>query len=817
MKTDDVHPQGTSQIGQHEFDIDFHALIDLLCNFLYKDKSAAIRELLSNANDSLIICKREIGFGNQEPAIRLWLDPQAAQLVVKDNGIGMSKDELMKYLATIGASLTKKKKQALSEQSDPFTDLIGRFGIGFLSSFIVAERIVVETRRPDGPGHRWESRGDKSYTIEDCPDADVGTKAVLDLKAEVRKEWDAEKVKKMVLENARNFVFPIYWGPVGKEKLNNLQAPWYTEIEMGDEGIEAIRNFLTEYDDRFATALNADEIIPLRHGTIRGVVYIPPVAAIQQEKMGVVDLYSKRVFVKKDDTDIAPREFPFIKGIVDCANFVLNAARDDVLRNNLTYRSVVEFIGIQIMEHFCDLANRARRPKEGDPAPASAIKPQRFRLRLQSIMDQFHLLIKHALVLKTSKGSFGYDDHYVSELVDFIPFKSSTHGSTTIPEYLTRMQATGRDKQILILRADEDFPAQRAISVQEKREFIAIQHSVEEEYLERYAKMIGATCISAAEALKDSFRKLEATDGWDQIIRFYQERLSHPEFALSVHLADFQPHSVPGRMLADKDSEGQRQIQELIKDLEKRGILEGDPLSIQLKQLRQKRPHFLFVNKRNSTLASLAAMLQKGPDPDLDIILHDLFHDIAIAAGHDVPEDHLTGCQTKAYGKILEGIEAGHQVNSLRVELAKCLGTTSSTNEVFFIRPMKEGHDDFDFISKQIGKICNDCGLKLIDPKALKLPGEILKEIVDYLKRSRLVIGDVSEENPNIYYEVGYVSGTFAKKLILIASKTSISRGLPFDIQPQRVLGYSRDAEDFEKFVEDFKNVIKEMTATNRE
>src|SRR5436190_17087005 len=101
----------STEITTAQIDIDFAALIDLLSNHLYRDKSAAIRELLSNANDSLITCKRECGFAKEGPEIRIWLDPQAAQLVVKDNGIGMSKSDLTNYLARIGASLTREKSK----------------------------------------------------------------------------------------------------------------------------------------------------------------------------------------------------------------------------------------------------------------------------------------------------------------------------------------------------------------------------------------------------------------------------------------------------------------------------------------------------------------------------------------------------------------------------------------------------------------------------------------------------------------------------------------------------------------------------------
>jgi len=836
-----------------QIDINFPALINLLSHHLYKDKSAVLRELLSNANDALIARNRESGFKGEKPMIRLWLDHGTARLIVKDNGIGMSSTDLIDYLSTIGSSLTQEQREKHQDEKTFLDESIGRFGVGFLSSFIVANEIIVETRKPEHPGYRWQSKGERSYTITELPDIDCGSVVYLRLKAKIREEWDDDIIKRLVLENARNFVFPIYWGPTGEEKLNDLQAPWYEE-ETADE--EKYRKFLVKYGGQFASAENATEVIPLYSEDIRGVVYFPAGAAIQHEKVGVIDLYCKRVFVTKDHSEIVPQEFSVIKGIVDCFRFKLNLARDNVQQDNVIFKQVREFIGTQIMEHFRHLALQA---KESNKEKSEKEKPGKFDIhgmRLQTIIDEYHPVIKNALVQKVNEKEYRYADHYLNDFEDFMPFQSSMEPTTTIPAYLKRISGT-KEKEVLFLQPDENLIALQNIAQQKKHEFIVIRHPVEEEYLNRYCEIIGITCKSALDVMSaESFPKLPVTTaGWKQIITYYQERLDHPEFSLSVYLSEFQPATVYGRLLVDRESEWFKksatmiaEIRKLLKQMEKeeKSVKEDNPLYKELEKLERKRAHTLYLNKDNPVLEKLANMLAEGLDINLDTILHPIFHDVAVAAGHQVPEGHLTEYQTKAYGDLLAGIsaqnenkeskkmlrklesdystaqdriktiennlkEAQDEADSLRQKV-KSDGKEDSeiTNKVFFIRSMLP---QYDYISKHIGEVCNKLGLEFVDPKEIKLPGDIFKDIVDNLRTSRFVIADVTEvKNPNVYYEVGYVQGSFSKKIILVADEKVIeARELPFDVIRDRVKGYGPTHEKFSNFLADLEKTLRVM------
>lgn len=760
IKQESVEP---AKVGQHQIDIDFGGLIDLLSNHLYKDKSAVIRELLSNSNDSLIKRCRQKEFNSENALIQIWLDSKSAQLIIQDNGIGMSEDDLIKYLSTIGASLTKEAKE--KAESD-FENLIGRYGVGFLSSFIVADHISVETQKEGNACLRWESRGQRDFTITKISDQSIGTKVILDLKSDIIAEWNESQIKKMVLENARNFIFPIFWGIDKNEKLNDLQAPWYIAEDVINLDLNPFREFLVGYDDRFTSALNAPEIIPILSDDIKGVVFIPATSALSHERLGLVDLYCNRVFVCKDDSEIVPDEFGFIKGVIDCKNFKLSVSRDSVQKDNHVFNYVKDFIGFQIIEYVCKIADLAKNSdKDGEDVN------EIYKIRIQTLLDNFHLLFKNALVKKNKNNSFVYKDVHIIRLEHFMPFQSSTGLFTSIPDYITRMTSRGREKEILILRPNEDLMSQTAIHHQEKREFIVAHRPIEEEYLKRYSEIKGIKCISAQEAITDEFPKLTIDENWEKIIHFFKERCNHHDFRLSVFLSEFEPENVAGRLLKDKHPEGSRELQELLTEIEKTIEDKSDPIFNELSRLKQKRPYILFVNKNNPLLKKIANL--KEGEIDLEQILHPLLHDIIISAGQPLHEIHLSAYQVRTYAELLTALETKKELKNTKAQLADEIKSRNdleiqiksleqnifsleskysnkeiqTTNDVFFIRPMKDGKDNYDYISKKLSEICEKSALELIDPKAIHRPGNILEEIIDNLKKSRIVIADITENN----------------------------------------------------------------------
>ena len=215
-----------SQSQKHEFKAETKQVLDIVVNSLYKDKEIFVRELISNASDALEklrrtqLTEKEIVDDNLELEINLNTDDSAKQLVIQDFGIGMTEEELMKNLGTIAHSGSKEFLEALKEDGEKNDALIGKFGVGFYSVFMVADKVQVYTRtwKKDGKGYCWESDGGGSYEIEEVDGQRRGTKIVIHLKEDFSDFAKEDRIKDIVKKYSAFVQFPV---SVNGEKVNN--------------------------------------------------------------------------------------------------------------------------------------------------------------------------------------------------------------------------------------------------------------------------------------------------------------------------------------------------------------------------------------------------------------------------------------------------------------------------------------------------------------------------------------------------------------------------------------------------------------------
>ena len=206
-------------VEQMEFKTEVKQLLDLMIHSLYSHKEIFLRELISNASDAIdkaryeALTNKEIGAGAGEWQIRLTADKTAGTLTVRDNGIGMTKDEIVQALGTIAHSGTKEFLKTLQErdkQANP--ELIGQFGVGFYSAFMVADRVTVLTKKagmPDSQGVKWESTADGSFTVEDVEIKGPGTEVVLHLKDDEKKYLDEWELRNIVTKYSDYIDHPV--------------------------------------------------------------------------------------------------------------------------------------------------------------------------------------------------------------------------------------------------------------------------------------------------------------------------------------------------------------------------------------------------------------------------------------------------------------------------------------------------------------------------------------------------------------------------------------------------------------------------------
>jgi len=329
----------SDQIERHEFQTEVRELLDLMIHSLYSHKDIFLRELISNASDALDKVRFEALSRAEltpvgEAEIRLAVDAEARTLSVDDNGIGMTREELVANIGTIARSGTREFIRAVREAKAASTpELIGQFGVGFYSSFMVADRITVLTRRAGTEeATLWESQGDGGYTLAAADRPAAGTTVTLHLKPKDEedglKDYAEEWVLKDIVKRYSDFVsYPIR---LKNETLNSMKAIW----SRGKDEV-------TEQEHReFYKHISHDWNDPLEHLTVhieggfeaRALLYIPSKAPfdIHHRDSGGrgLSLYVKRVFIMDDWRELLPPYLRFVRGVVSSDDLSLNVSRE---------------------------------------------------------------------------------------------------------------------------------------------------------------------------------------------------------------------------------------------------------------------------------------------------------------------------------------------------------------------------------------------------------------------------------------------------------------------------------------------------------
>ena len=346
-----------------EFQAQVRELLQLMIHSLYSHREIFLRELISNASDAndklrfLALSEPALLGGESELAIWIDADAAAGTLTVRDNGIGMSREEAISNLGVIAKSGTAEFFRRLTGDQQKDAQLIGQFGVGFYSAFIVADRVEVLSRRADAPPSaavRWESSADGQFTVENIERRERGTSVVLHLKADAREYLEAFRLRSLVRRYSDHIAFPVYLPKEGAASLdyeaaNQAQALWTRpRSEIKDE----------EYSD-FYRHIAHDGADPLAwaHNRVEGkreytsLLYVPsraPFDLWQREAARGLKLYVRRVFIMDNAEQFLPLYLRFIKGVVDSSDLPLNVSREllqqdsevEAMRGALTRRAL---------------------------------------------------------------------------------------------------------------------------------------------------------------------------------------------------------------------------------------------------------------------------------------------------------------------------------------------------------------------------------------------------------------------------------------------------------------------------------------------
>jgi molecular chaperone HtpG len=430
----------------YAFSADINQLLSLIINAVYSNKEVFLRELISNASDALNKVRYESlknpsyldNDNNLE--IRISFDKANRILIIKDTGIGMTKDELVNNLGTIASSGTKKFLESLADTNG--SQFIGQFGVGFYSGYLVADKIVVISKHNDDEQYMWQSTGNGTFDIQ-LEEKDYqlkrGSILMLHLKEDMNEYLEDSKITGLIKKHNQFIEFPIF---IETQKTREVELE---ETEEGKEPQKVSETYF-EYDqankdkplwcrnnkdvteDEYSEFYKSmtgdyDTYLDVSHFNIegqvefKGLLYIPKRSPIdlfdgQTKRKGMIKLYSRKVFITDDCEDLLPEYLKFVKGVIETEDIPLNISRETLQQNK-----IIKIIGKNIMKKVFEMFNKISED------------PDNFR----TFYEQYN---------KSIKMGVHEDSTYRNKLVPLLRFETSNSNGDLISldDYIENMK-----------------------------------------------------------------------------------------------------------------------------------------------------------------------------------------------------------------------------------------------------------------------------------------------------------------------------------------------------------------------------------------
>ena len=580
-----------SQKQTHEFQTEVSQLLHLMIHSLYSNKEIFLRELVSNASDAIDKLKFEslsnesLLEGKEEPSIHIDIDKDAGTISIRDNGIGMTQDEVMENIGTIANSGTRKYLESLDKNQTQDSNLIGQFGVGFYSAFIVSNTVTLLSRKAGDDkanGTKWVSKGKGEYSIETIDLENYGTTIILDVKKAEKEFVDDYRLRGIVSKYSDHITVPIMMAKASEEDESEIV---YETINKATAFWMKDKKELSQNDyDEFYKSLTYDFEGPLTqiHNRVEGkldyssLLFIPKKAPFdmwEPKRKGGVKLYAKRVFIMEGNEELLPQYLRFIKGVIDTADLSLNVSRE-ILQGS----KVVDTIKKASVKRILSELDKMSKNKPEDYA---------------TFWNEFGMVIKEGVV-----EDFANKDK-ISNLLRFASTSADSSDQTvSLKDYIGRMNKD--QKNIYYVTADNYDAAKGSphleIFKQKDIEVLLLSDRVDEwlvanfgEFEELSLKSIAKGDLEDLDSKEDKKKKEKTVKDYEKVISKAQEILDNQvkEVKVSSRLSES-----PSCLVADENELGgnmERIMKSLGQDVpDTKPILEINPTHPLVMKLKTK-------------------------------------------------------------------------------------------------------------------------------------------------------------------------------------------------------------------------------------
>lgn len=408
-----------------EYRTEVKQLLDILAHSLYTDREIFLRELISNASDALnriqfeMLTNHDVVDPEAELAIYIEVDDEAKVITIRDTGIGMNRDEMVENLGTIAHSGARTFLQNANQTQSTLEEIIGQFGVGFYSVFMVADEVTVISRsyRPQDQAARWQSKGDSRFSLADADKQDRGTEIRIQLKEDAAEFAATWRLESIIKRHSDYVSFPIYVkGEESEPKIANRRTALWRQ---SPSKVEA-----TEYEE-FYKQLTFDDATPLTHihmvadapANVRSILFVPTHrerSSLRLRPEYGLRLYSRKILIQEHNKDLLPEYLRFVEGVVDSEDLPLNVSRE-MVQSNPVMRQLRKALTGRLLK---DLKNLAEENPE----------------KYITFWAEFGVFIKEGLA-----SDFANRDA-LQELLRFRTTQTGADGWTTLAEVIERMK-----------------------------------------------------------------------------------------------------------------------------------------------------------------------------------------------------------------------------------------------------------------------------------------------------------------------------------------------------------------------------------------
>ena len=349
-----------------KFKAEVKQVLDIVVNSLYTHREIFVRELVSNSFDALekmryeSLTNKKYSDKDAPFEIKIETDKDNHSITVTDTGVGMTHDDLVNNLGTIARSGTLEYVKNIADKEEITREMIGKFGVGFYSAFMVAREVRVKAKSsiPSEKGYEWISDGIGQYKITEAENLPRGTSVTLMLKEDAYEFENPENIKSIIKKYSNFVSFPIF---INGERVNTVQAIWLkSSSELTENEYKEFFKFISNSEEEPFYRLHLTSDAPIQ---LASILYIP---SINIEKYGFmklkpsVNLYCKKILLQQHAENLMPQDMRFVTGVVDSADLSLNISRETI-QDNLVFRKLSKFLAKRV---FRFLADQAKKDKE---------------------------------------------------------------------------------------------------------------------------------------------------------------------------------------------------------------------------------------------------------------------------------------------------------------------------------------------------------------------------------------------------------------------------------------------------------------------